>query len=53
MSAVQEDLILAILITGLVMLLFLHTIRSTLIVLLAIPTSIIATFLVMWVVGFS
>jgi HAE1 family hydrophobic/amphiphilic exporter-1 len=52
-SGVQEDLILAILITGLVMLLFLHTIRSTLIVLLAIPTSIVATFLVMWALGFS
>jgi HAE1 family hydrophobic/amphiphilic exporter-1 len=52
-SAVQEDLILAILITGLVMLVFLHTIRSTFIVILAIPTSIISTFLVMWVMGFS
>jgi HAE1 family hydrophobic/amphiphilic exporter-1 len=52
-SGVQEDLILAILITGLVMLIFLHTIRSTMIVLLAIPTSIVATFLVMWALGFS
>ncbi len=52
-SAVQEDLILAILITGLVMLIFLHTIRSTFIVLLAIPTSIISTFLVMWALGFT
>jgi HAE1 family hydrophobic/amphiphilic exporter-1 len=52
-AGVQEDLILAVLITGLIMLLFLHTIRSTLIVLLAIPTSIIATFLVMWGLGFS
>jgi HAE1 family hydrophobic/amphiphilic exporter-1 len=52
-AGVQEDLILAVLVTGLVMLLFLHTIRSTVIVLLAIPTSIIATFLVMWALGFS
>lgn len=52
-AAVEEDLTLAILITGLVMLLFLHTIRSTFIVLLAIPTSIISTFLVMWALGFS
>jgi HAE1 family hydrophobic/amphiphilic exporter-1 len=52
-AAVQEDLILAILVTGLVMLVFLHTVRSTFIVLLAIPTSLIATFLVMWVLGFS
>ncbi len=52
-ASVQEDLILAILITGLVMLVFLHTIRSTFIVLLAIPTCIFFTFLVMWAVGFS
>ncbi len=52
-AAVLEDLVLAILICGLVMLVFLHTIRSTFIVLLAIPTSIIFTFLVMWMLGFS
>ena len=52
-DAVLEDLVLAVLITGLVMLIFLHTIRSTFIVLLAIPTSIISTFLVMWMLGFS
>ncbi len=52
-SSVQTDLILAILITGLIMLAFLHNFRSTLIILLAIPTSIISTFLVMWALGFS
>jgi HAE1 family hydrophobic/amphiphilic exporter-1 len=52
-NAVLEDLILAVIITGLVMLIFLHTIRSTFIVLFAIPTSIISTFLVMWMLGFS
>jgi HAE1 family hydrophobic/amphiphilic exporter-1 len=52
-AAVQEDLILAIIITGLVMLVFLHTIRSTFIVLLAIPTCIMTAFLVMWMLGFS
>ncbi|MCB9108443.1 MAG: efflux RND transporter permease subunit [Anaerolineales bacterium] len=52
-DAVLEDLVLAILITGLVILVFLHTIRSTFIVVLAIPTSIIATFLVMWMLDFS
>jgi len=51
--AVEEDLVLAILITGLIMLIFLHTIRSTFIVLMAIPTSLITTFLVMWILGFS
>jgi HAE1 family hydrophobic/amphiphilic exporter-1 len=52
-AAVQEDLVLAVVITGIVMLIFLHTIRSTFIVLLAIPTCILTTFLVMWIVGFS
>lgn len=52
-AAVLEDLVLAVIITGLVMLVFLHTVRSTFIVLLAIPTSIISTFLVMWMLGFS
>ena len=52
-AAVLEDLLLAVLITGLVMLIFLHTVRSTFIVMLAIPTSIISTFLVMWMLGFS
>jgi len=52
-AAVLEDLVLAVIITGLVMLVFLHTVRSTFIVLLAVPTSIISTFLVMWMLGFS
>lgn len=52
-ESVLSDLFLAVLITGAVMLLFLHLWRSTIIVLLAIPTSLIATFLVMWVLGFS
>lgn len=52
-DAVIEDLILAILITGLVILAFLHNIRSTFIVMLAVPSSIIFTFLVMWLLGFS
>lgn len=52
-KSVEEDLILAILVTGLVMLMFLHTIRSTFIVLLAIPTSLLSTFLVMWILGYT
>lgn len=52
-AAVQEDLILAVLITGLVMLVFLHTLRSTFIVIMAIPTSLLSTFLVMWALGYS
>lgn len=52
-NAVGEDLLLAVLITGLVMLLFLHTLNSSLIVMLSVPTSIIATFLFMYALGFS
>ena len=40
-NSVQTDLILAVLITGIVLLLFLHMVRSTIIVLLAVPTSLI------------
>ena len=52
-AAVLEDLFLAILITGIVILVFLHTVRSTFIVMLGVPSSIIFTFLVMWLLGFS
>ncbi|MDQ3700022.1 MAG: efflux RND transporter permease subunit, partial [Chloroflexota bacterium] len=50
---VQTDLGLAVLITGSVLLLFLHSWRNTVIVLLAIPISLISTFLVMYFLGFS
>ncbi|HVG96418.1 MAG TPA: efflux RND transporter permease subunit, partial [Chloroflexota bacterium] len=50
---VQFDLGLSVLITATVLLLFLHSWRNTLIVLLAIPTSLISTFLVMYFMGFS
>ena len=53
LDGVQNTLIEAIILTGLVLLLFLHTWRSTLIVLLAIPTSLIATFAVMYFLGFT
>lgn len=52
-NAVLQDMALAILITGLVILLFLHNFRSTLIVLFAIPVTLISTFTVMWAMGFS
>ena len=53
LDAVQSDLGLAVLLTGAVLLLFLHTWRNTLIVVLAIPTSLVSTFLVMYAVGFT
>ena len=47
LNGVQRELIEAVLLVGVVLLIFLHTWRSTFIVLLAIPTSLIATFIVM------
>ena len=53
LDAVLGDLRLAVILTGIVLLLFLHTFRPTIIVLLAIPTSLISTFLIMFFNGFS
>jgi HAE1 family hydrophobic/amphiphilic exporter-1 len=53
LNDVQHELTTAVLLTGLVLLLFLHTFRSTLIVLLTIPTSLIATLGVMYFLGLS
>lgn len=50
---IQRTLIVAVVLTGLVLLLFLHTLRSTIIVLLSIPTSLISTFMVMALMGFT
>src|SRR5262249_19885316 len=52
-DAVKKDLFLAIIITALVLFLFLHTWRSTAIVLVSIPTCLVSTFLLMYVMGFS
>jgi len=53
LDAVQLDLGLAAFLTALVLMLFLHAWRNTLIVLLSIPTSLIATFLIMYALGFT
>src|SRR5919199_6958087 len=53
LDAIQHDLLLSVLLVGSVMLLFLHAWRHTVVVLLAIPTSLISTFLVMYAFGFS
>lgn len=50
---VMEDLVLAIIIVGLVMLAFLHSFRSSMFVLIALPCSIIPTFIAMYFLGFS
>lgn len=52
-NAVMEDLGLAVILVSLIMLLFLHSIRNSLIVLISIPTSIISTFVVMYLMGYS
>jgi HAE1 family hydrophobic/amphiphilic exporter-1 len=51
--AVQFDLGLAVLIVAAVMLLFLHSIRNSVIVMLAIPTSLVATFIGMLAFGLT
>jgi HAE1 family hydrophobic/amphiphilic exporter-1 len=48
-GAVQADLLIAIFLVALVMLAFLHSIRNSLIVMIAIPTSMIATFIGMYI----
>ncbi|MFN8415500.1 MAG: efflux RND transporter permease subunit [Cytophagaceae bacterium] len=52
-DAVMHDLFLAVLIVGTVMLLFLHSFRSSIFVLVAIPSAMIPTFILMYVFGFS
>ncbi|MBV8171313.1 MAG: efflux RND transporter permease subunit [Candidatus Eremiobacteraeota bacterium] len=52
-DGVMSNLFEGVLLTALVLLLFLHVIRSAAVVMIAIPTSILATFLVMWLLGFS
>ncbi|WP_438016687.1 efflux RND transporter permease subunit [Sorangium sp. So ce315] len=52
-AAVKEHLVLGGLLAAAVVLLFLGNARSTLIAALAIPISVIGTFAVMWVAGFT
>ncbi len=52
-DAVMHDLYLAVIIVGLIMVLFLHSVRSSLFVLVAIPSAMIPTFILMWAFGFS
>jgi HAE1 family hydrophobic/amphiphilic exporter-1 len=52
-NAVMDDLMIAILLVAGVMLLFLHSIRNALIVMVAIPASLVSTMVGMWACGFS
>lgn len=49
----MRDLILGIITTAIVLVLFLREWRSSLIVLVAIPTSLVSTFFMMYVLGFT
>lgn len=52
-DAVIHDLILAVILVAAIMLLFLHSIRNSIIVMVAIPLSLIATFIGMSLFGFT
>ncbi|MGF1533632.1 MAG: efflux RND transporter permease subunit, partial [Bernardetiaceae bacterium] len=52
-EAVQHDLVIAIILVASVMLLFLHSLRNALIVMLSIPTSLISTLIAMHLLGYS
>ncbi|REA62823.1 AcrB/AcrD/AcrF family protein [Dyadobacter luteus] len=52
-DAVVFDLVLAIVLVAVIMLLFLHSLRNAMIVMIAIPASLIATFIGMYLMNFS
>jgi HAE1 family hydrophobic/amphiphilic exporter-1 len=52
-SSLQEHLIVGSLLASLVVLLFLGNLRSTIIAAISIPTSIVATFGLIWYMGFT
>ncbi|MHB8929699.1 MAG: efflux RND transporter permease subunit [Melioribacteraceae bacterium] len=52
-DAVKSDLALAVVLVSIVMLMFLHSVRNSVIVLIAIPCSLISTFIAIWALGFT
>lgn len=52
-DAVVHDLMLAVFIVALVMLLFLHSVRNSLIVMISIPASLITVFIAMYLLGYT
>jgi hydrophobic/amphiphilic exporter-1 (mainly G- bacteria), HAE1 family len=50
-NAVKEDLFFAVLLVAMVMLVFLHSLRNSMVILVSIPTSIVVTFIGMWATG--
>jgi HAE1 family hydrophobic/amphiphilic exporter-1 len=53
LDSIQRDLAIAVIMVALVILVFLHDWKHTVIVLCAIPTSLISTFLVMYLLHFT
>ena len=52
-NAVKEDLAIAVVLVAMVMLVFLHSIRNSLIVMVAIPSSLVSVFFAMYLFDFS
>jgi HAE1 family hydrophobic/amphiphilic exporter-1 len=52
-NAVMKDLLLAICLVAVVMLVFLHSLRNSFIVMVAIPASLVSTFIAMYMLDFS
>lgn len=52
-ESVVVDLIWAVILVSVVMLIFLHSFRNSLIVLVAIPTSLVTAFAMMWLLGYT
>ncbi len=52
-DAVTHDLMMAVILVAIIMLFFLHSLRNAFIVMVSIPLSIISTFIIMNVMGFS
>ena len=52
-DSVLEDLFLAIIIVSLVCFMFLHSVRNAIIVMIAVPLSMIPAFIVMYLLGYS
>ncbi len=52
-DSVVHDLLIAVILVALVMLFFLHSIRNSLIVMVSIPASLIATFIGIYLMGYT
>ena len=52
-KGIRKDLLIAIMIVAAIMFLFLHSLRNSLIVMVAVPTSLVSTLIAMWAFGFT